>query len=179
MGKKYILEIEDEPFVQNGKKLWKSKQFASLVFDQNGLDMLTPYSEVNKDDEPECGKKYYSIDTNSNICDFEWCDEPYDYGCLSIGNCFKTFDEANFMVERLKVITELKKYAEKPNSRWSKDSVHYAIAWDCSQMEISVIPYKNIKHGHGIYFSSEIMAKIAINTIGYDRIAKYYLMVKG
>lgn len=42
MGKKYIIEFEDEPF---GNGLYKAKGFNSLVFDQNGLDRLTPFEE--------------------------------------------------------------------------------------------------------------------------------------
>lgn len=43
MGKKYVIELEDEP-ITNG--LWKVKGFNSLVFDQNGLDKLTPFNDV-------------------------------------------------------------------------------------------------------------------------------------
>ncbi len=43
MGKKYVIELEDEP-ITNG--LWKAKGFNSLVFDQNGLDKLTPFNDV-------------------------------------------------------------------------------------------------------------------------------------
>ena len=43
MGKKYVIELEDEP-ITNG--LWKVKGFNSLVFDQNGLDKLTPLNDV-------------------------------------------------------------------------------------------------------------------------------------
>lgn len=43
MGKKYVIELEDEP-ITNG--LWKVKGFNSLVFDKNGLDKLTPFNEV-------------------------------------------------------------------------------------------------------------------------------------
>lgn len=43
MGKKYVIELEDKP-ITNG--LWKVKGFNSLVFDQNGLDKLTPFNDV-------------------------------------------------------------------------------------------------------------------------------------
>ena len=46
MSKKYVIEIEEQPFVQQTalkgeKTLYKSKEFNSLVFDQNGIDRLT------------------------------------------------------------------------------------------------------------------------------------------
>ena len=54
MGKKYVIEIEDEPFVRNDDpviphgvdELWRVKGFKSLVFDQYGLDQL---EELNAD----------------------------------------------------------------------------------------------------------------------------------
>lgn len=51
MGKKYIIEFEDEPFKQidknnNVRLLWNAKGFASLVFDDYGLKKLQPYEEV-------------------------------------------------------------------------------------------------------------------------------------
>ena len=52
---KYIIEIEDEPLVRDGEKLWKASAFKSLVFDQNGLDKLTPYQESEKEEEFHVG----------------------------------------------------------------------------------------------------------------------------
>lgn len=49
MGKKYIIELEDEPLVYNETtekaELWRVKGFKSLVFDNFGLEKLTPYNE--------------------------------------------------------------------------------------------------------------------------------------
>lgn len=51
MGTKYIIEVEDKPFEllsEDGftsEKLFRVKGFNSLVFDWNGLNMLTPYIE--------------------------------------------------------------------------------------------------------------------------------------
>ena len=53
MGTKYIIEIEDDEFIQNegNEILYRAKGFKSLVFDQNGLDKLTPLKEVKYDTE--------------------------------------------------------------------------------------------------------------------------------
>lgn len=53
---KYIIEIENEPFGRNDDpffphgmdELYRAKGFKSLVFDQNGLDKLTPYTEPDR-----------------------------------------------------------------------------------------------------------------------------------
>ena len=51
---KYIIEIEDNAMIaasidQEVDELWKAKGFNSLVFDKNGLEKLTPYTEPNKE----------------------------------------------------------------------------------------------------------------------------------
>ena len=48
---KYIIEIEDEPFVRRSalygeKSMYRAKGFKSLVFDQLGLDKLTPLDKA-------------------------------------------------------------------------------------------------------------------------------------
>ena len=50
MGKKYIIELEETPFIQHFKNgawetIYRVKGFNNLVFDWNGLQMLTPYTE--------------------------------------------------------------------------------------------------------------------------------------
>ena len=48
----FILNIEDAPFVNNGgKKLYKSADFESLVFDQKGLDKLEKYDRTRHEAE--------------------------------------------------------------------------------------------------------------------------------
>lgn len=50
MSKKYIIEIEDEPFARKSalhgeEAVYRAKGFKSLVFDKVGLDKLTPMSD--------------------------------------------------------------------------------------------------------------------------------------
>ena len=48
MGKKYIIELESEPFKQYvgiDEPLYRVKGFNSLVFDMTGIGKLTPYTE--------------------------------------------------------------------------------------------------------------------------------------
>ena len=58
---KYIIEIEDEPFVRRSalygeKSMYRAKGFNSLVFDQFGLDKLTP---LDKELSSELGEAYH------------------------------------------------------------------------------------------------------------------------
>lgn len=55
MGKKYIIELEDKPFIypasqiEYDETLWRVKGFRSLVFDPKGLDRLTEYDAVEQE----------------------------------------------------------------------------------------------------------------------------------
>lgn len=56
---KYVIEIEDEPFVRKSalhgeEAVYRAKGFKSLVFDKNGLDKLIPLKE-NEDNEFHVG----------------------------------------------------------------------------------------------------------------------------
>lgn len=53
----FILNVEDEPFVKNGEKLYKSTAFASLVFDQKGLNKLERYDRAKHEAEKKELKK--------------------------------------------------------------------------------------------------------------------------
>lgn len=53
----FILKVEDEPFVKNGEKLYKSTAFASLVFDQKGLNKLERYDRAKREAEKKELKK--------------------------------------------------------------------------------------------------------------------------
>lgn len=59
MGKKYVIELEDEPFVRKSclhgvEGLYRAVGFKSLVFDENGLEKLTPLTEEK---ELACAKQ--------------------------------------------------------------------------------------------------------------------------
>lgn len=47
----FILQVEDKPFVNGDKKLYKSTAFESLVFDQKGLDKLERYDRARHEAE--------------------------------------------------------------------------------------------------------------------------------
>lgn len=54
MGKKYVIEFEEEPFGKNDnpviphglEELWRVKGFNTLVFDENGIKKLTPLEDT-------------------------------------------------------------------------------------------------------------------------------------
>ena len=81
---KYIIEIENEPFGRNDDpffphgmdELYRAKGFKSLVFDQDGLDKLTPYTEPDRQDiEDEVWATAIKIDIASE--DWNWNEMTY------------------------------------------------------------------------------------------------------
>ena len=69
---KYIIDIEDNAFEQDNcpDMLFRAKGFKSLVFDQNGLDKLSPYASNNDyqrglNDAWEVVKKISRMDTET------------------------------------------------------------------------------------------------------------------
>lgn len=84
----FILNVEDEPFVKNGEKLYKSTAFASLVFDQKGLNKLERYDRAKHEAEKnELKKLREQVDS--------LCDEVQRLTCLEYKSYGIAFQEGN------------------------------------------------------------------------------------
>ena len=68
--------------------------------------------------KPEEGDIYWFIDSSGQAIKDRWTSHHYDRERYEIGNCYKTEAEAESAKEKLKVIAELKEYAEPKNSVW-------------------------------------------------------------
>lgn len=172
--KKYIIELED---IGNG--LYRAKGANTLVFDEHGIEnILTPYKEEEEEKFPKDLDKYYYIDSSSSIYS-----KKFDHNCvyditrLSIGNCFKTREEAEFAIERLKVLAEMKKFAKPKDMAWDGENTgHFYICYD-SFRKCFVIDNKCILKDGNMFFESFEKAQECINTVGEYRIKKYYLCI--
>lgn len=125
------------------------------------------------------GDRYYCLDAIGEALQSIWYDEKRDKNRLSIGNVFLTKENAEFAIERLKVIAELKKYAKEfSDEEWQNQSIvkHYII-FDYEDHVIN-IGYVCFTKVSDIYFESEEKAKEAIEAVGEERVKKYYLGVK-
>ena len=92
-----------------------------------------------------------------------------------IGNYFKTREEAEFEKEKYLVYQELRNYALEHNDSeldWNnKEQYKYYIF--CHNKEILIGNDNTIMDLGQIYFTSILIAKNAISSIGEDRIKKY------
>ena len=95
---------------------------------------------------------------------------------MAVGNVFRTYEEAEFAMERLKVIKILKEYEDK-DPVWDGNTPHYYIRYELSNKRIITAPHMEFKAGGTIYFRSHKDAKAAVEIVGEERIKKYYLGV--
>lgn len=99
----------------------------------------------------------------------------------NIGNYFKTDEEAEHMLEKLKVIRELRDFALKHNDKeidWSDcEQMKYVLFYN--NLKVSVFFFRYDKYSpFDISFTSQELAYRAIEEIGEDRIKKYYFDIE-
>lgn len=134
--------------------------------------------EESKVWKPEKDGHYYYYDNDGRTYQSSYCEDSIDKRRLEFGNCFKTKEEASHMIEKLKVINELKKFALENNEEeidWKNYAQKYTMIYDYSCQEIRIDYWNYMQFiPFNIYFTSEEIARKAIKTIGEDRIKKYY-----
>lgn len=144
------------------------------VFSNDWEVVEEPKSKVWK---PSLGDLYYYINSNGDIKLSYYNTRSIDKRC--IGNFFKTDEEAEHMVEKLKIIKELRDFALEHNDEeidwYDKEQDKFEISYEDSNDGVK--PAYNIYYrsqAFNIYFTSLEIAKEAIKTVGEDRIKKYY-----
>lgn len=134
--------------------------------------------------KPEVGESYFAIESSAYA---EECivnyrvDSDYDEFNIAIGNCFRTREEAEFAVEKLKLIAEMKRYIAKHDNvgvDWNAQlKTKYGLGYNCGDGSPFVAVAYNVNRG-GIYAGDAIVMENMIKEIGEDRIKKYYFGVK-
>jgi len=140
--------------------------------------------EKNKAWRPEQWDRYFAIDSNGDtLQDVFETTLPLDIDRFNLGNCFRTEEEAEHMVEKLKVISELKNFVLDNNEEkidWvNSNQGKYTLVYDHEYQDVDVDCYYYTQClSSNIYFTSKEIAQSAINTVGKDRIKKYYFDVE-
>nr|DAV67043.1 MAG TPA: hypothetical protein [Caudoviricetes sp.] len=131
--------------------------------------------------KPEYNEIYFCISEYGAVRNSIWENDHIDNGCYGIGNCFKTEEEAKFTLEKAKVETELRRFAEENNE--------YEIDWADKNQEKWCMYYSYMDGDvyftdaychkrNDIYFSSKKIGAQAVNSIGKERLKKYYFEVE-
>lgn len=137
--------------------------------------------ENQKRRKPERNEEYYYVDLYGDIENYWWKDGKDDNFLYLTNNCFKTKEEAEFYLEKLKVYYELKNFAVENGEKidlYTQEKIKYVIAFSVLNQKITIIPITSILDIGQIYFSSKELAEQAIEKVGEDRIKKYLFGVE-
>lgn len=131
--------------------------------------------------KPEYGDWYWYISSDGQVDNCEWVNGPIDLGRYSMGNCFRTKEEARIAREKQKVETELQRYADEHNDldreEWDGINIHYRIGYDSTNDGLATASSIVIRRMGDIYFTSKEIAEDAANKVGAKRIMKYLFHV--
>ncbi|MFR6122269.1 hypothetical protein [Faecalibacillus intestinalis] len=116
------------------------------------------------------GDRYYYISPNGNVWGNKWDDCTLDSGRRSIGNCFLTYEEAKFEVERRKVEAILLKYGGR---RFKNSERNYYLYYDHEDNLIRKTMVNTCQSQGIIFFDDDKVIDQAIKEAGEDNIKKY------
>lgn len=126
--------------------------------------------------KPEYGDWYWYISSDGQVDNCEWVNGPINYGRYSMGNCFRTKEEASIAREKQKIKTELQRFADEHNDpdqeEWDGENEHYRIGYDIDADDFITTSGWNVIRDD-IYFTSKEIAEDAANKVGAKRIIKY------
>lgn len=154
--------------------------------DEERTTLLSLVEKANKSEskvwKPEVEEKFYTLFGDGSINELTWLNHADIIKRYEIGNCFKTKDEAKFALEKLKVITELRRYALEHNEKeidWNdKDQDKFSLCFYHQSKKILINTHTSTSYQTTfIYFTSKEIAQAAIKAIGEERIKKYYFEV--
>jgi hypothetical protein len=142
------------------------------------LMKLVEKANKTPSDMPKEGDTYYYINSCGAVSTLEWGNWKADNWLYNIGNCFKTEKDAEFAIERHKVVVELEKFASEYNGNIIGPYYCYLICEHNDRgYHVSPMALENLRL-HGVKFNSREIAQKAIDAIGEDRLKKYYFRVE-
>lgn len=150
---------------------------------QNTFDSLRKVIETDKEEQkkketknhwkPITSEKYFFTYSNGDVDSVFWTENKADKGRYGLRNVFRTKEEAEFEVERRKIMTELQNYADEHNGEIAHPSDAFWLGFDEDNMLIIVEDDSIFPPVGTVLFSDADTAYNAIEDIGEDRIIKY------
>ena len=139
-------------------------------------ERIAELEELAKEEQefPQYNDTYYNIESNGRVDWFKWGEGDYDLEAQGIGNIFRTEEQAEFAVEKLKVEAELRKFSRP----FVDDNDNYFIEINSYYKYLAVHSNDSYRTQGTIYFESIEIANEAIDAIGADRIKKYIFGVE-
>ena len=128
--------------------------------------------EIKKRWRPNLGEIYFRNNWD-DIVSLTWENDTYDNKYYNVRDIYKTREEAEFELERRKIMIELQNYADEHNGEIAHPSYAFWLALDEDDMSITVENDSFLPPVGTVLFSNGDIAYDAIETIGEDRIIKY------
>lgn len=140
------------------------------LYNKSQLEALPPKSvyELNEGDE------YWFINAQGVVMKDKWINGIIDNDRRDAGNCFLTYEEANFDLKRREIERILLKCGGR--RKYKFNSKNWSLYVDESK-ELKIMWNDNIAHQGVIYFDTEELAQQAVAEAGVDNIKKYIFRV--
>ena len=137
---------------------------------------IAELEELAKEEQefPEYGDDYWFLLSGGTIDDNFYTNSHVDNKRLEIGNMFRTKEQAEFSVEKLKVEAELRKFSRP--FEYGKFNYHLFFDIDGNSFRTDFTSYCPLQGA--IYFESAEKAEEAIETVEKERIKKYIFGVE-
>ena len=123
---------------------------------------------------PQYGDTYWCINAYGGVSKEIWDGYDIKKDMLVIGNGFRTEQEAEFAVEKLKVEAELRKFSDS----WDLEETQYTFSFDWEGGEFNIEYPDYNQYPNSYYFYSVDDLQQAIETVGRERIKKYIFGVE-
>lgn len=121
--------------------------------------------------KPEEEEQYYTINVGYACAGLNYWDcDTLDGDIYSLGFVFKTEAEAEFAIERLKVLAEMREWAGKWDDPW-------VMIYDGWSPKAILIHAPDVTFGE-LRFATREDAEGCIKAVGKDRLIKYYFGVR-
>ena len=124
---------------------------------------------------PKMGDIYWRIDDRGSVDNCMYNNYYTDNHRQAIGNFFKTEEQAEFAVEKLKVEAELRKFSRP----FEEDENNYYLEYRSSDKAVTTYCCQRYQTQGVIYFESSEKAQQAIESVGEERIKKYIFGEEG
>lgn len=132
--------------------------------------------------KPEICENYYFIGSTNEVFKSSWSNCHSDKMRYILNNAFKTREEAEFEAKHREIRAELERFALKHNESetdWNNDCMpKYYIVYNHHFDRFDVYLYNWAQLSKEIFFTSEEVARKAIDYIGEENIRKYYFKIK-
>lgn len=135
--------------------------------------------EKQKKWKPAVGEKYYYINVSREIYYYNFVNDRFDNDCVNSGNCFKTKEEAEFALYKIKYTSMFKDFIEEHSDPldWEDDDDKWCMVYDFCNDNIVFVSIIRYKTQGVIYASSKKILEDAIAYVGEDEVKKYVLGV--